>query len=184
MAENNNAEKMFDTLTTWMDSADAMNLTELRQVRRAMGDDVEKSERGFLAHLAKLKAENPIPEAQRIEGLLVIAKRLGLDVTGLANKTGLSVVLITKLDRRLIRPLSVPQRVCRLLEEALNTAVELVVEYLQQSPMLATEASFRAKENPRIQEQQDFFEAVRSDRSVSEERRSALLALEEQQPPR
>jgi len=60
----------------------------------------------------------------------------------------------------------------------------LVVEYLQQSPMLATEASFRARENPRIQEQQDFFEAVRSDRSVSEERRSALLALEEQQPPR
>jgi len=76
MAENNNAEKMFDTLTTWMDSPDAMNLTEVRQVRRAMGDDVEKSERGFLAHLAKLKADNPIPEAQRIEGLLVIAKRL------------------------------------------------------------------------------------------------------------
>ena len=91
MAENNNSEKMFDTLTTWMDSTDAMNLTELRQVRRAMGDDVEKSERGFLADLAKLKAENPIPEAQRIEGLLIIAKRHGLDAAGLANQTGRGV---------------------------------------------------------------------------------------------
>ena len=184
MAEKDNAEKMFDTLTTWMDSADEMNLTELRQARRALGDNVEESERNFLAHLAKLRAENPLPEAQRIEGLLVTAKRLGLDAPALANKTGLSVVLVTKLDRRLIRPVSVPQRVFKLLAEALNTAVDLVAGYLQQSPMLATEASFRAKENPHIQEQQDFFEAVRSDRSISEERRSALLALEEQQPPR
>ena len=49
------AEKIFDGLTAWMDSADTMDLAELRQVRRMMGDNVEHSEREFLSWLEKLK---------------------------------------------------------------------------------------------------------------------------------
>jgi hypothetical protein len=39
------------------------------------------------------------------------------------------------------------------------------------------EARFRADENPKIPEPQNFFDAVRSDKSISEERRTALLSL-------
>ena len=55
MAEKDDAEKVFDGLTAWMDSADTMDLAELRQVRRMMGDNVEHSEREFLSWLEKLK---------------------------------------------------------------------------------------------------------------------------------
>jgi hypothetical protein len=181
MSEKDNAEKMFDAITGWVESADTMDLEELRQIRRAMGDDVEESERGFLSMLAKLKteAENSSPAMQGIESLLSSAKQLGLDAPALADKTGLSVVLVTKLDRRLIAHLRVPEKVFEVLANALRVTSEAISAYLEQPPALATEARFRAKENPRIQEQQDFFEAVRTDKSISEERRANLLALEE-----
>jgi len=55
MSEKNDAEKIFDGLTAWMESADTMDLAELRQVRDMIGDNVEESEREFLSLLRKLK---------------------------------------------------------------------------------------------------------------------------------
>jgi hypothetical protein len=181
MFEEDNAEKMFDAITGWVESADTMDLEELRQIRRAMGDDVEESERGFLSMLGKLKAEaeGKSPAQHGIGSLLGKARQLGLDAPALADKTGLSVVLVTKLDRRLINCLTVPKKVLEVLANALRATSDAISAYLEQPPALATEGRFRAKENPRTQKPQDFFEAVQTDKSISEERRANLLALEE-----
>jgi len=163
-----------------MDSADTMDLAELRRIRRMMGDDVEESEREFLSWLGNLKGglddAATVPE---IESILSSAKKLGLDAPGLADATGLSVVLVMKLDRRLINFGSIPEKIFGILATALHAATAVVTEYLRQPPVLATVARFRANETPKIPEPQDFFDAVRSDKSISEERRAALLALSE-----
>jgi hypothetical protein len=117
------------------------------------------------------------PRYRGIESILSCAKKLGLDATGLADATGLSVVLVTRLDRRLIDYGSIPEKVFDVLANALHAATALVTEYPQQPPALAMEARFRADENPKIPEPQNFFDAVRSDKSISEERRTALLSL-------
>jgi hypothetical protein len=82
-----------------------------------------------------------------------------------------------KLDRRLIDFGSIPEKIFEVLANALHAATALVTEYLRQPPVLATEARFRANENPKVPEPQNFFDAVRSDKSISEVRRVALLAL-------
>ena len=183
MSEKDDAEKMFDGLTAWMESAETMDLAELRQVRRMMGDNVEESEQQFLSWLGTLKGglegAKTVP-GQRIESILSKAKQLGLDAPGLADAAGLSVVLVAKLDRRLIDYRSIPMKVFDVLANALRETSTLVSEYLRQPPVLAMEARFRANESPKIPEQQNFFDAVRSDKSISEERRATLLALLEE----
>jgi len=180
MSEMDNADRVLEGLTAWIESADTMDLSELRQVRRMMGDNVEESEREFLSWLGNLKGDiekvATVPEPG-IENILSCAKKLGLDAPGLADATGLSVVLVTKLDRRLIDYGSIPAKIFDVLANALHATTALVSEYLQQPPALAVEARFRADENPKIPEQQNFFDAVRSDKSISEQRRIALLSL-------
>jgi hypothetical protein len=178
MSEKDNTDRVFDGLTAWMDSADTMDLAELRRIRRMMGDDVEESEREFLSRLGNLKSGlDEAATVLEIESILSSAKKLGLDALGLADATGLSVVLVMKLDRRLIDFRSIPEKIFGVLATALHAATAVVAEYLRQPPVLATEARFRANENPKVPEPQDFFDAVRSDKSVSEDRRVALLAL-------
>jgi len=178
MSEKDSTDKVFESLTAWMDSADTMDLAELRQVRRMMGDNVEQSEREFLSWLGNLKGGLEETAAMlEIESILSSAKKLGLDAPGLADATELSVVLVMKLDRRLIDFGSIPEKIFDVLANALHAATALVTEYLRQPPVLATEARFRANENPKVPEPQNFFDAVRSDKSIGEERRVALLAL-------
>jgi hypothetical protein len=55
MSEKDNADRVFEGLTAWIESADTMDLAELRQIRRMMGDNVEESEREFLSRLGSLK---------------------------------------------------------------------------------------------------------------------------------
>jgi len=181
MPDKDDAGKIFDSLTSWMDEADSMDLAELRDVRRMMGDDVEASERQFLSVLKDLKAGLGQPESVTvaISGLIAKAQERGLDTIALADKTGLSVVLVTKLDRRILAFKSIPRQLLRALADVLESTLSAIAEYLQQPQVFAAGARFRADESPRVPEQQDFFDAVRTDKSISEERRAALLALEE-----
>jgi hypothetical protein len=185
MSDKDDAETIFGRLTGWIDDIDSMDLQEMRKVRRIMADNVEVSERQFLAVLKDLKSGLARSEqaVDPISGLLAKAQERGLDAVALADKTGLSVVLITKLDRRLLAFKTIPARLFERLADALEATASAVADYLQQSQSLAMGARFRSEESPRVAEQQDFFEAVRKDKSISEDRRAALLALEASEEP-
>jgi hypothetical protein len=181
MSKKDKGEEMFGRLTGWMDSPETMNLEDLRSVRRMLGDDVPESEQNFLALLGTLREGLQVQEIgaePQLKGILAAAKSIGLDAMGLANSAALSVVLVTKLDRRLIAFRSIPGQVIDTLAAALRQSGALVTDYLQQGPVLATEGRFRASEAPSLPGVQDFFDAVRSDKSIGEDRRGALLALE------
>ena len=183
MSDKDDAEKIFSRLTGWMDGAESMDLEQLREVRRMMGDNVEVSERQFLSVLKELKAGLGQPEelAEPIAGLLAKAQERGLDAVALADKTGLSIVLVTKLDRRLLVFKSIPNKLFETLASVLQSTLTAVMDYLRQPQAIAMGARFRTDESPRLPEQQGFFDAVRTDKSISEDRRAALLALEESQ---
>jgi len=117
-----------------------------------------------------------ISAAQAIKGLLAEARTRELSIRQLAEKTGLSVALVTKLDRRLIRYASIPRQVVSDIADALGREAQAVARYLQGGALLAPSAvSYRAEEAPSLPEQQDFAEAVRDDRLLSSEERERLL---------
>ena len=165
----------FETATGWFQDTEGLDLHDLREIRRIMGHDVEASEKRFLAFLGTLPGA-PANEAQHV-GVLSRAKEQGLSIVQLANAAELSVALIAKLDLRLFRFASVPIQVIGNLSEKLKLTLDELSAYLQQGPTFAPGAQYRANEAPSLPEQQDFFEAVSADKTLSEQRREYLLGL-------
>lgn len=185
--EKNSVEK----LTAWMEELEGTPLEELREIRREMGHDVGGDEQKFLSHLRELNnrlqgahqpAEQPFAEdeptiPQPVRGLIAEAKARGLSGWKLADTAQLSIALVTKLDRRLIRYASIPRQVIEDIAGALQCGAQRVAAYLQGRPLLPNNAYFKADETPSVPEQQDFFDEVLEDDSLSEERRQRLLAM-------
>jgi transcriptional regulator with XRE-family HTH domain len=115
--------------------------------------------------------------APELAGIVAEAEAKGLTKKQLAEQAGLSVPLLTRLDRRLIRYASIPGEVVSRVAAALGSQAEAVALYLQGGPRLAHAVSYKADEAPTLPEQQDFAEAVRDDAALTPEQRAELLRL-------
>jgi len=114
-----------------------------------------------------------------LDSLMAAGQELGLDARALAESCELSVPLIAKLDRRLIAFASVPRQLSDRLAEVLRTSTAAVKAYLQQPMVLAEGARYRSSTRPALPtEQQDFFDAVRADPTLSADRRKRWLDLQ------
>jgi len=111
-------------------------------------------------------------------GLLKEGKARGLSIHKLAEATRLSAVLVRKLDRRLIVFASIPTKAIAVLARAVVRGKEEVADYLRGQPMLPDGASYKAKETPKLCEAEDFFEAIRTDKTLPEEWRRHWLSQE------
>lgn len=107
-------------------------------------------------------------EVAPLSGLRKQAEARGLKLQALASATRLSVPLLVKLDRRLIRFASIPRQAIERLGAELGHSFEAVAAYLQGDPQFASQASFRADAAPQMPSQQDFFEAVETDLTMDE----------------
>lgn len=178
MNDDKNADRLFEAITSCIDDGSDLTLEELRATRRLLGHDVEKSEKTLLAQLTQLRTTQAANDTRQrvasgITTLLDHARRVGVNPIELADRSGLSVSLVTKLDLRLVR--NTPRSVIERLAQLLDVAVESLAEYLRQPPAIAKAAQYRSKEAPSMPAVQDFFDAVAADRSISEERREKLL---------
>jgi hypothetical protein len=107
-------------------------------------------------------------EIAPLSGLRKEAEARGLTIQALASATRLSVPLLVKLDRRLIRFASIPRQAIERIGAELGRSFEAVAAYLQGGPQFASQASFRADAAPRMPDQQDFFDAVETDLTMDE----------------
>jgi hypothetical protein len=118
--------------------------------------------------LAARRMSAATAEVAPLSGLRKEAEALGLTIQALASATRLSVPLLVKLDRRLIRFASIPRRAIERIGAELGRSFEAVAAYLQGDPQFASQASFRADAVPQLLGQQDFFEAVETDLTMDE----------------
>ncbi len=133
--------------------------------------------RDMVDRYATLPGTVPVPVEVGIEGLLAEAKARGISRKDLAAATRLSIPLIDKLDRRLIRYSTIPRNIVESIANLLGRQAEAVSQYLQGAPLLPASASYRAEEAPSLPEAQDFSEAVQGDRTLSPERKRELLEM-------
>lgn len=118
------------------------------------------------------------PAASSISGLLQEARRRGSDADTLAVRLGLSVGILTKLDRRLIAAASIPMRILEGIADALDRRLSDVVAYARLPPRFGVGVQHRASQAPELpRTQEDFFDAVRNDPELDTVRRDSLLTL-------
>lgn len=143
----------------------------------AAADAVEREDELFALGQDVLRDLLPTRQESPLADLVTYAQARGVSARDLAARLGLSVPIVMKLHRRLLRAESLPQELIEALAKVLGTSQRRVFEYLQQPPALAVGAHYRAEQAPVLGEQQDFAAAVRTDRSLSEEDRARWLAV-------
>jgi len=89
---------------------------------------------------------------------------------------------VRKLDRRLIDFSSVPNQAIEFLARAIQHKFSVVAHYLRGEPTLLQGASYRSEQAPKVTAKEDFYDAVRRDFSLSEERRNHWLAFASPDP--
>ena len=121
------------------------------------------------ARLLAARHASVVPEkTASLTGLRKEAEARGLTIQALASVTRLTVPLLVKLDRRLIRFASIPRQAIERIGTALGQSFDAVATYLQGDSQFASQASFRADAAPQMPDQQDFFDAVETDLTMSE----------------
>jgi hypothetical protein len=128
---------------------------------------METAARLLAAHRMSLTPEG----TGSLVGLRNEAEAQGLTIQALAVATRLTVPLLVKLDRRLIRFASIPRQAIESIGAALGRSFDAVAAYLQGDSQFAPQASFRADAAPQMPNQQDFFDAVETDLMMSEEQK-------------
>jgi len=139
-------------------------------------DAEEASVQRGMEMVARLIAAHRVAQAvgetaPPLVGLKKEAEARGLTIQGLAAATRMTVSLLVKLDRRLIRFASIPRQAIARIAAELGRSVETVTAYLQGDPQFASQASFRADTAPQLTNQQDFFEAIETDLQMSEDQK-------------
>ena len=107
-------------------------------------------------------------ETSPLTGLRKEAEARGLTIQALASATRLTVPMLVKLDRRLIRFASIPRQAIERIGAELGRPFDTVAAYLQGDSQFASQASFRADATPQMPDRQDFFDAIETDLTMSE----------------
>lgn len=97
-----------------------------------------------------------------IDSLTGEAKNAGMNAQELANACDLDLVLISKLNNRQIRPLTIPARLVSHIARRLQKPVEAVADYLALPPQAITGRAFLAQGKPQSAGQQSFVDAVQA----------------------
>lgn len=140
----------------------------------------EESARYEAIGLQSLRAvlnENRSKQNTVLQSLTEAAKAKGMNRSKFAAAIGLSVSLVQYLEKRRLDFVSIPQTVISKVAKVLETGEELVKDYLNQPPSLATNASFKATERPEELQPKSFADAVREDQQLSPEEKRKLLDL-------
>lgn len=127
--------------------------------------------------LAARRMSSTPAEPAPLSGLRKEAETRGLTIQALAAATRLSVPLLVKLDRRLIRFASIPRLAIERIGAELGCSFEAVAAYLQGDSQFASQASFRADATPQMSDRQDFFEAVETDLTMDEAQKTEWRKL-------
>jgi len=140
--------------------------------RRAQEESIVRHGMETAARLLAARRTTIISEETApLTGLRKEGEARGLTIQALASATHLTVPMLVKLDRRLIRFASIPRQAIERIGAELGRSFGAVVAYLQGDSQFASQASFRADAAPQMPDPQDFFDAIETDLTMSEQQK-------------
>jgi hypothetical protein len=154
-------------------------LTHLPPDESPLSDEAGFYARGLEAVRKVFDASKPRSNqgAEPLAGILAEGQRHGLNISKIAALADLSVPIIAKFEQRLIAFSSIPREAIAGVARAIQTSVENVAAYLQGSHNFVPGASYKSDTAPTLPPQQDFQDAVRDDRTLSDEKKRRWLEV-------
>lgn len=175
-------------LLVWMEkhpqyADDLMDFAAARSIVRyspefeiSAADEAKYKELGA-RDLRQILSGAPEKSAAAIASLTELAKTKGLNKLKFAHALDLSLSLVMYLENKRLDFASIPKTVIGKIAQVLETGEDLIASYLNQSPNLATGASFKTETRPDDIKPKSFAEAVREDQQLSAEQKRKLLEI-------
>jgi transcriptional regulator with XRE-family HTH domain len=161
-------------LVEW--AADAP-LTDYAETLPADPDGEARTLDRALLKVAEMRAAYLADTPAPLISLYEAAKANGLTPKTLAERLGVGLSTVGKLQQRLFRVASLPEELLRRLADALNVTTAQARDYLRQPVTLAPRASYKADGVPQVSAQEDFAQAVRACRDMTGAQKAEWLAL-------
>jgi hypothetical protein len=120
------------------------------------------------------KAAISTTETSPVVSLLKEAKQLGIGVEQLLQECNLDKPLLSKLDKLMICPETIPQNLIQQFARILHRPYDAIANYFRRPSSLQSNNSFLSKGKPELQGQQSFTDAVRRS-TLSPERKAKWL---------
>jgi hypothetical protein len=157
-----------------MDFAASWAVLEHLPEKRNTVTDEQIRERGLaiFQRLREASATGAAEASEPITGLVPV----GASLSAMAQRAGLTPAFWRALDRRLVN--NVPSQIVAVIAMTIGSSVAAVDRYLAGPPRLAGRALYSSSEQPVLGEKTDFFDRVRRDLDLPEDRRTYLLSLE------
>ncbi|MCO6512332.1 MAG: hypothetical protein J5I65_16225 [Aridibacter famidurans] len=118
--------------------------------------------------------EEQLSQSASISSLTALAKQRGMKKGEFARTVGFSLSLLMQLDKRNVKPSTVPFKIIQKIAVKLEVAADAIRAYLE-LPQMAAEGNFKAEARPDESPQIDFAEAVRKDTELSDDEKRDLL---------
>ncbi len=109
--------------------------------------------------------------ADPLKGILIAARAQSIEPPELARRIGIGLPVVIKLDRRLIRPSTIPVELVSRIAKELQAFVSDVSAYLRRPLTLSPQANYRASSAPQVSAAQDFLDALNACADVSAEQK-------------
>ena len=162
-----------DDFVTWASELPLMTTTLYRFDTTAEEERLGKVGRSVVAEMrARYGMARPA-----LTSLTEAARERNLRLRDVAERVGVGVPIVSKLEQRLLKFATLPETLIQKLAETLELGTEAVREYLRQPPTLAAGAAYQytGKAAPSVTDQQDFAEAIRSCPGMSDADKQAWL---------
>lgn len=146
------------SLVAWASAESVFQVAEERSVYAISEERAQALGASVLAEVrGKMEASS-----RPLQSIVATAKERGLSVKTLAQRIGVGVTLVAKLQDRLLVANSVPNALVERLSEALDVTAEQIRAYLQLPPQLAKGAMYKSADVPVVGAQQEFEKAIES----------------------
>lgn len=195
MASRNEKRDVADRLYSMFENLEGTPAEDLRMMHANLTPNAEAEEQEFIRQLRLMRSgldtapgeeaagglATAVKDEAPLRGLISEARKQGLTAAELADAAHLSVPLVTMLDLRLIRYVSIPRQVVEDVAGVIRRSTEQVALYLQGAPIRTAVAYSDTDASAESQEQQqDFLDAVNTDVSLLGERRARLSGMTSQ----
>jgi hypothetical protein len=103
--------------------------------------------------------------------LIGAARSAGVSPVQFANALKIDILLLAKLEQRLLDVSTIPSRLLRFLAAEIQRSVDDITNYLSLPPQLATNAQYRSKKTPSVKQvkRQKFVDALSASTTLSSE---------------
>jgi len=121
-----------------------------------------------------IKEQNIAP----LESFFREGKKLGYSPDEFAEQINVPVTVIKRIESRLLIVDTIPTKLIETLAFTLQRPGDEIWNFLTRAPVVSQTLRLKSHQAPKVAQQQNFFDVIRTDPTISEEQRAYWLSFE------